>query len=102
MAKFELSVYNVKTEEKEKVCQRNLMPVSLYIKYQKLSEKLEGNKIKSDAELFAELKDIFLETFPELTAEEYMNQTDVGEVLATYGTIIGKATLFEAGNSKNV
>ena len=58
--------------------------------------------MKDDNELFLNLKDLFLEMFPELTKEEYLNQTDVGEILNTFGRILNKSTQFESDNPKNV
>ena len=101
MAKFELHVYNMKTEEVEKVHKRNFVPVNLYIQYQKLAEKLAQDKVKSDAEMFAALKGLFLETFPELTEDEYMNKTDIAEVLLMFRDLIGKSTEISSGDSKN-
>lgn len=102
MAKFELSVYDATTEEVIKVHKRNFMPVSLYIRFQQLAEKLEANKVKSDAEMFAALKDLFCETFPELTEKEYNEQTDIAEVLIMFRDILEKSThIATAGDSKN-
>lgn len=101
MAKFELPVYNVTTGEIEKTHQRNFMPVDLYIRFQAFSEKVAGNEFETDRDFFVELKPLFLETFPELTADEYMNQTDVAEVIKMFSDIIRKATEFSTGNSKN-
>lgn len=101
MAKFELSIYDMTTEDVVKVYKRNLMPVSLYIKFQELSEKIIANKVESDAEMFYALQDLFLEVFPEMTKEEYLNQTDTAEVLNMYRTIIDKSTQISSGNSKN-
>jgi len=100
MAKFELYVYDMKTEEVKKVHQRNKIPVDLFIKYQDLAEELRKSSI-NDKELFLRLKDIFLETFPSLTEAEYLKGTDTAEVLAMYRKLIDKATEFETGNSKN-
>ena len=101
MAKFELPIYDMKTEKVVKTHKRNFMPVDLYIRYQQLSEKITTDKIKSDAEMFCLLKDLFLETFPELTEEEYLNQTDIAGVLLMFRDILDKSTQFAAGNSKN-
>lgn len=100
MAKFELSVYDAKTGDVEKVCKRNFMPVSLYIRFQQLSEKVVANKIGSDSDLFNALKPLFLETFPELTEDDYTSGTDVAEVLVMFRDIIDKSTQI-GGNSKN-
>lgn len=101
MAKFELSVYDMKTEKVVKTLQRNKIPVNLYIRFQELSESLTKQKITKDAEMFAALKELFVETFPELTADEYMSSVDVGEVLRMFRDIIAKASQVSAGNSKN-
>jgi len=103
MAKFELPIYDVKTGEVVKTYQRNFMPVSLYIRFQKLSEKIvkDSEKMKSDEELFMLIKDLFLETFSELTEEEYMNNTDVAGVLKTWHEIMSKSATIESKSSKN-
>ena len=101
MAKFELSVYDSKTGEVAKTYKRNFMPVSLYIQFQKLAEKLSANKVKTDAEMFQELKELFRETFPDLTEEEYQDQTDIAEVLIMFRDILDKSTQISSGDSKN-
>lgn len=101
MAKFELSIHDATTEEVVKTHKRNFMPVSLYIKYQQLAEKLSADKIKSDADMFFALKELFCETFPELTEDEYLNQTDIAEVLIMFRDILDKSTKISSGDSKN-
>lgn len=101
MAKLELPVYDMSTGEKVKTLQRNVMPVGLYIRFQELSEKLQTNEITKDRDMFEALRDLLLETFPELTAEEYMNGVDVADALVIFRDILNKATKISAGNSKN-
>lgn len=101
MAKFELSIYDAMTGEVAKVHKRNFMPVNLYIRFQKLAEKIGADKVKSDEEMFRALQDLFLETFPELTKEEYQNQTDIAEVLKMWAAILQKSTEFAGDDSKN-
>lgn len=100
MAKFELSVYDVATGEVAKTHKRNFMPVDLYIRFQKFSEKVTSMKFKTDIDFFVELKDLILEVFPDMTADEYLKQTDVAEVVKMFGDILTKATEFTAGDSK--
>lgn len=102
MAKFELPIYNSVTGDVDKTVTRNFMPVNLYIRYQKLAEKVGGDKVKTDEEMFLLLQDLFLETFPELTKDEYLNNTDIAQVLQTWANIINKSTEISDGNSKNV
>lgn len=99
MAKFELKIYNMKTEEVEKTYSRNKIPVNLFLAYQELSEKLVSEKIENDIDMFKAIKGLFMETFDGLTEKEYNEQTDVSEVLITFRNIIKKAAVFEA--SKN-
>lgn len=99
MAKFELKIYDMKTEEVEKTYSRNKIPVNLFLAYQELSEKLVSEKIEKDIDMFKALKGLFMETFDGLTDNEYDEQVDVAEVLITFRNIIKKATVFEA--SKN-
>lgn len=99
MAKFELSIYN-ENDEVVKTYQRNKCPVELFLKFQKYSEKVTGNKIKDDSEFFAGLKDLFLEFFPAMTEKEYTNNTDVAEIIVLFYAIINRATRLT--NEKNV
>jgi hypothetical protein len=99
MAKFELSIYN-ENDDVIKTYQRNKCPVDLFLKFQQYSEKVTGEKVKSDKEFFAGLKDLFLEFFPAMTEKEYTNNTDVAEIIVLFNTIIRKATQFTA--EKNV
>lgn len=101
MAKFELPIYDAMTGEIVKTHQRNFMPVSLYIRFQKLAEKIGADKVKSDKEMFDALEDLFIETFPALTKEEYQNQTDIGEVLTLWVAVLQKSTAIAEGDSKN-
>ena len=99
MAKFELKIYDMKTEEVEKTYSRNKIPVNLFLKYQELSEKLVSEKIEKDIDMFNAIKGLFMETFDGLTEKEYNEQTDVSEVLIEFRNLLKKATVFEA--SKN-
>ena len=99
MAKFELKIYDMKTEEVEKTYSRNKIPVNLFLKYQELSEKLVSEKIENDIDMFNAIKGLFMETFDGLTENEYNDQTDVSEVLIEFRNLLKKATVFEA--SKN-
>ena len=101
MAKFELPIYKEKSGKVEKTYKRDFISVSLFLKYQKINEELLANKMLSDEEFLNALKELFLETFPDLTEEEYLNGTDVGQVIFLCNSIIRKATKFQSGNSKN-
>ena len=101
MAKFELSIYDIETGDVCKTYKRNFMPVNLYIRFQTFAEKIGSDKVKSDKEMFYSLKDLFLETFPEMTAEEYLNQTDIADVLIMLRDILEKSTHIKSGDSKN-
>ena len=101
MAKFELPLYDKVSGELSKTCTRDFISVSLFLKYQKLNEELLTNKILKDDEFLCKVKDLFLETFSELTEEEYLNCTDVGQVIFLFNSIVAKATKFQSGNSKN-
>lgn len=101
MAKFELPIYDTRTGEIVKTHKRNFMPVNLYIRFQAFAEKLGADKVKSDKDMFFALKELFLETFPDLTAEEYLNQTDIAEVLVMLRDILEKSTQIASGDSKN-
>lgn len=98
MAKFELSIYD-ENDNVKKTYQRNKCPVDMFLKFQQYSEKVTGEKVKSDKEFFEGLKELFLEFFPEMTEKEYTNNTDVAEIIVLFHTIIKKATLFT--NEKN-
>lgn len=101
MAKFELPIYDMATEEVVKTYKRNFMPVNLYIRFQELAEKIGADKMKSDKDMFLALEELFRETFPELTSDEYRNQTDTAQVLIMFRDILDKSTQFESGSSKN-
>lgn len=101
MAKFELSVYDNQTGEIAKTVKRDFMPVGLYIRFQQLSEKLIKDEIKSDVDMFNSLKDLFLETFSDLTEKEYLECLDIAQVLVMFRDIIEKSTQLSSGNSKN-
>jgi hypothetical protein len=98
MAKFELSIYD-ENDKVIKTYQRNKCSVDTFLKFQKYSEKITGDKVKNDVEFFAELKGLFVEMFPAMTESEYMNNTDVAEVIALFNTVISKATQFTAGKN---
>lgn len=99
MAKFELNVYD-KDENVIKTHKRNKCTVELFLRFQQYSEKVTGGKVKNDVDFFENVKSLFLEMFPNLTAEEYNNNTDVAEVIALFNDIITKATTFT--QAKNV
>ena len=101
MAKFELPIYNAETGEIAKTYKRDFMPTGLYIRFLKFSEKLVDAKLKTDAELFLSLKDLMLETFSELTEDEYFNNTDAQSVLKVWSAILSKSATIESGKSKN-
>ena len=79
MAKFELPIYDEKTGEIAKTYKRDFMPTGLYIRFLKLSEKLVGSELKTDAELFELLKDLMCETFSEMTEDEYIVEHEIDE-----------------------
>lgn len=93
MAKFELNIYG-DNDSIVKTHQRNKCSVDLFLKFQRYSEKVTGEKVKSDNEFFAGLKELFLEFFPEMTEAEYTNSTDVAEIIILFNNIITKATQF--------
>lgn len=101
MAKFELPIYDEKSGKQIKLCKRDFMSVSLFLKYQKLNEELLSNKITDDKQFLDAVKELFLDTFTEMTEQEYLNGTDVGQVIYVFNSVVQKATKFQAGNSKN-
>ena len=102
MAKFELPIYDAKTGDVFKTVKRNFMPSGLFIRFQKVAEKISGDTVKSDEEMFNMLEDLFLEMFPDLTKEEYRNQTDIAEILMLWAAVLNKSTQIADGDSKNV
>ena len=100
MAKFELPIYDA-SGKVEKTHKRDFISVSLFLKYQKLNEELLSNKMTDDKEFLNAIKELFLETFVELTESEYDKQTDVAQVIYLFNTIVAKATKFKSGDSKN-
>lgn len=102
MAKFELPIYDITTGEVVYTHKRNFMPVGLYIRFQEFAEKTTSEKFKSDKDFFKALQPLFLETFPDLTEDEYLNQTDIAQVLIMFRDILDKSTeISDGGNSKN-
>ena len=101
MAKFELPIYNMETEEIKKTVQRNIVPLSLYLKFEKFAESLNDNNFKSDSEFFYAIEDLFCELFPALTRDEYENKVDIAEALAVFNSVLGKSKQLPRGNSKN-
>lgn len=99
MAKFELNIYD-DNDKVVKTHQRNKCPVEMFLKFQRYSEKVTSEKVKSDNEFFAGLKELFLEFFPDMTEAEYTNNTDVAEIIVLFNAIITKATQFTS--EKNV
>ena len=102
MAKFELPIYDARTGEICKTVKRNFMPSGLYIRFQKVAEKISGDSVKSDEEMFDMLEDLFLEMFRDLTKEEYQKQTDIAEILMLWAAVLNKSTQIAEGDSKNV
>ena len=98
MAKFELKVYDKQSEDVIATCKRTFIPVSLCIKCQELNEKLQKEDITSDAVMFAKLKDLFVETFSDLSADEYENGVDTAEILIMFRDILQKATQITTKN----
>lgn len=101
MAKFELPIYDLKSGKIEKTYKRDFISVSLFLKYQKLNEELLHDKVTDDDVFLKRIKDLFLETFSDLSEVEFENQTDVGQVIMLFNSVVAKATKFESGNSKN-
>ena len=101
MAKFELPIFNAATGEREKMVKRVFMPVNLYVRFQQFAEGLDVEKTKSDEEMFLALKPLFLEMFPEMTEEEYLNQVDIADVIFMLNDILEKSSRIKSGNSKN-
>lgn len=98
MAKFELNIYD-HNDKVVKTHQRNKCPVELFLKFQQYSEKVTGEQITNDGDFFAGLKELFLELFPDMTENEYMNNTDVAEVIVLYSTVVRKATQFTSAKN---
>jgi len=101
MAKFELSTFDTKTGEVEKVHQRAFIPITLYLKFQKLAEETSENKVDTDKKMFNALKPLILELFPDLTEFEYDNNVDVADILFLWEKIVHKSAEISTGNSKN-
>lgn len=90
MAKYEINVYNEKTGEIEKTLTRNFMPSSLFIEYQRFSEKILADEFKTGEELISALKPLMLATFPELTEKDFDAKTDASEIYAIYAKVVKK------------
>ncbi len=101
MAKFELPIYDPTTGDVQRVCQRNFMPVDLYIRFEKFAEKNVNGKEMDDVAFFAKLWELFREVFPDLTEQEFRNQVDTAQVLCIYTDVILKSAQLSDGDSKN-
>ena len=99
MSKYELKIYD-ENDNVIKTHQRNKCSVDLFLKFQRYSEKVTGEKITNDKDFFAGLKELFLEFFPAMTEDEYKNNTDVAEIIVLFNSIVTKATHFTT--EKNV
>lgn len=96
--KYALKIYDMKNQKVIKTVGRDVISVSLYMKYQEMAESVQAEKVKSDIDLFKKIKDLFLETFTDLTEDEYFNNTDPAEVLSVWNNILSKGVLI---NTKN-
>lgn len=100
MAKFELNLYGLKTEEATKTLQRQFMPVDLYLRFRRYTDLIAENP-PEDEKLFEDLVPLFLELFPDMTEKEYRTQTDVAEVLKMFNGILEKSATILPGDKKN-
>lgn len=100
MAKFELNLYSLKTEEAPKTLQRQFMPVDLYLRFRKYSDSVAENP-PEDEKLFEDLAPLFLELFPDMTEKEYRKETDVAEVLKLFNGLLEKSLTILPGDKKN-
>lgn len=94
MAKFEISIYD-NNDDIIKTHKRNKCTIEMFLKFQEYSERVTGAEVENDIAFFKGLKDLFLEFFPEMTETEYMNNTDVAEVIYLFNKIVTKATEFK-------
>lgn len=101
MAKFELPIFSAATGKRDKILRRDFMPVNLYVRFQQFAEGLDVEKTESDEVMFHALKPLFLELFPEMTEEEYLNQVDIGDVIFMLHDILEKSSRIKSGDSKN-
>lgn len=102
MAKFELPIYG-KNGEVIKTAKRDFVPIDLFIRFQKLSERLIAQDFKDDAEMFDEIEKAILEAFPTVTKDELRGGTDMAYLLYIINDIVSRAAMFEGSSdvSKN-
>lgn len=98
---FKLDLFDFEKDEIIRTVERNFCPTILYIEFEKIREKVEEEKITDQIAILDELRDAFLKFFPTLTAEEFYNNTVIGDVLYIYQQIIGKATTIKSFPTKN-
>ena len=92
MARFEINVYS--KDGKSKTHKRDFFPIALYLRWQQAQEKVEKSGYVSDAEMFDDLQPLFLETFPEMTEEEYRTGVDSHEAMQFFSTVLDIANGF--------
>ena len=88
MGKIELNIYNNETGELQKTYQRQFIPVKLFLRFQKIAEKIIADKIENNEAVYKSLEPLFLEAFPSLTSAEYYGNVDVAEVLRVFNHIV--------------
>ena len=89
MAKFELPIIDFAKDEVKKTYERNFLPTEIYIESREISERAEDMR---EIELLEELCKLFERLFPELTEDEFWNNTDPAYILALYRDILTKST----------
>ena len=98
---FKLDLYDFDKNEVIKTVERGFCPTYLYIEFEKVREEVEKEKITSDIVIIDRLCETFLKLFPELTKEEYYNNTVIGDLMFIYGQIVNKAATITSFPRKN-
>lgn len=98
---FKLDLYDFESNKVIKTVHKAFCPTYIYIEFEKVREDVEKQNISNDIEVVNLLCDTFLKLFPELTKEEYYNNTVIGDLMFIFGQIVNKAATITSFPRKN-
>lgn len=98
---FKLNLFDFEKDEIIKTLEKKFCPTYIYIEFERIREEVEKAGKMTDIELIDRLCGTFLKFFPELTKEEYYENTVLGDVLYIYAQIVSKAATLKSFSSKN-
>ena len=98
---FKLNLFDFEQDKIIKTLERKFCPTYVYIEFERVREEVAKDGKMSDITLIDKLCDTFLKFYPELTKEEYYNNTVLGDVLFIYSQVISKASALRSVSPKN-